>query len=371
MTDAPIADAAPVAAPVSDVAIEPTAVSAPNPVETSIVADKAAERAEAKAAEVAKPPEPKKAKDAGEAVRNAMAKVKADEEAKAAEPEAKKTEIKADAKPVEAKTPDVSPADTKPAAKYEPPSRMSEDAKQRWQEAPEPVQREVDRMHRELSQGIEKYRQAAERDSQLAQFHQLAQQGGKPLAAVIDGYWQAEQAIRRNPVEGLDAVCKNLGFSLRDIAAHVMGQPPEQQQAAVDNEVRQLRQTVQQLQQQLGGVTQNIQQQQQIAHQQRLATVVDKINTFKNANPRYDELEPHMVKLIESGLAKDLPDAYEKAARLNPAPVRLQVSADATAQTPRESKSISGAPTPGSSPAEKRRSSSIRESLQRASARAG
>jgi hypothetical protein len=370
MTDAPIADAAPVAAPISDVAIEPAAVSAPNPVETSIVADKAAERAEAKAAEVAKPPEPKKAKDAGEAVRNAMAKVKADE-AKAAEPEAKKTEIKADAKPVEAKTPDVSPADTKPAAKYEPPSRMSEDAKQRWAEAPEPVQREVDRMHRELSQGIEKYRQAAERDSQLAQFHQLAQQGGKPLAAVIDGYWQAEQAIRRNPAEGLDAVCKNLGLSLRDIAAHVMGQPPEQQQAAVDNEVRQLRQTVQQLQQHLAGLENAQKRQQQIEHQQRLAVVVEKINTFKAAHPRYDELEPDMVMFIERGKAKDLPDAYKLAERLNPAPVRLQVSADATAQTPRESKSISGAPTPGSSPAEKRRSSSIRESLQRASARAG
>jgi hypothetical protein len=364
MTDAPIADAAPVAAPTS-VAIEPSPVSTPNPVETSIGADRAAERVAAetaaKAAE-AKPPEPKKpSKDAGEAVRTALAKVKADEAKAKAEP------AKEPAKPVDANTPDVSPTDPKPVAKYEPPSRLSEDAKQRWHEAPEPVQREVDRMHRELSQGLEKYKQSAERDAPLQPYHQMAQQGGKDLKTVIDGYWQAEQAIRRDPVSGLDAVCKNMGFSLRDIAAHVLGQPAEQH---ADAELRQLRQTVHHLQQQIGGVTQTFEQ-------QRMSAVLDKINTFKNANPRYNELEADMVKLIESGIAKDLADAYTKADRLNPA-AKLQLNNAASsaaaapeAQTLRESKSISGAPTPGSSPAEKRRSSSIRESLKRAAARAG
>jgi DNA-binding transcriptional MerR regulator len=239
---------------------------------------------------------------------------------------------------------------------------MADDAKQAWSAAPEPVQREVERMHRELSQGLEKYRAGAERDHGLREYHELARQGGKDLKSVVDGYWQAEQAIRNNPVQGLDAVCKNLGLSLRDIAAHVMGQPQDQQQAAQSAEVHQLRQTVQQLQQQLGGVTQTIQQ-------QRESVVLDKINSFATQHPRYNELEADMVKLIEAGIAKDLPEAYAKADRLNPAPAKLQVSAE-TAQT-RESKSISGAPTPGSSPASKTRSSSIRESLKRASARAG
>jgi hypothetical protein len=374
MTDAPIADAAPVAASTA-IPVEPTSVDTPNPIHSSLAADKAAERAAgeqaAKAAEAAreaaKPPEPKKpAKDAGEAVRNAMAKVKAD----AAEPkvDAKTAEIKAP----EAK-PDVSPADTKPAtpAKYEPPARMSEDAKRDWATAPETVQREVDRMHREFEQGFQKYKQAAERDQQLGRFHQMAQQSGKPLAAVIDGYWQAEQAIRANPVQGLDAVCRNLGFSLRDIAAHVMGQPVEQQQQARDQEMHGLRQTIAQLQQRLGSVTQTIEQ-------QRYSAVTEKINSFAKQHPRYAELETQMVQLLESRIATDLADAYAKAERLNPAPAKLQLNAassaapvDAMAQTLRESKSISGAPTPGSSPADKRRSSSIRESLKRATARAG
>jgi hypothetical protein len=259
---------------------------------------------------------------------------------------------------------DVAPpeAAAKPPSKYQPPSRMADDAKQAWGAAPEPVQREVERMHRELSQGIEKYRAGAERDHSLQQYHELARQGGKDLKSVVDGYWQAEQAIRRDPVAGLDAVCKNLGLSLRDVAAHVMGQPPDQQQSAQSAELHQLRQTVQQLQQHLGGVTQTIQQ-------QRMAVVVDKINTFKSANPRYDELEADMVKLIEGGLARDLPDAYAKADRLNPAPARLQAHAE-PAQT-RESKSISGAPSAGSSPAARKPSKSIRDALQSASARAG
>jgi hypothetical protein len=51
-----------------------------------------------------------------------------------------------------------------------------------------------------LSEGIEKYRPAAERDVDLAEYDALAAAGGTTLAEALRKYVGVEQRLRENPV---------------------------------------------------------------------------------------------------------------------------------------------------------------------------
>jgi hypothetical protein len=117
--------------------------------------------------------------------------------------------------------------------------------------------------------------------------------------------------------------------------------------------------------------------------QQVFQTVRQEVTQFAQDHPRLDELAPQIGRLIETGMAATLPEAYEMAERLSPAP-QLFTQADQTrdlpaAQTsmpepakPAGQKSISGAPASGEAPASRRSGPppSIRESLRLAAGRA-
>jgi hypothetical protein len=82
---------------------------------------------------------------------------------------------------------------------------------------------------------------------------------------------------------------------------------------------------------------------------------------------------------MKSGRAKDLPEAYQLAERLNPAPQAKDAAtaASSAAQDPpvhpdKGQKSINGAPSAGSTPAAKKRvTRSLDEALDRAFGQAG
>jgi hypothetical protein len=259
------------------------------------------------------------------------------------------------------------------------PDRFSNDAKAVWDTAPEPVKAEVDRMHREMTAGIEKHRAGAEAYEKVRRFHDMAERGGTTLEIALDRYTKMEGLLRQAPLRGLEEVCNNIGVSLRQVAEMVLGRTPDQERAQSDNTIRELRQTVAQLQQAVGGVAQNMQQQHRTSLEQQ-------ITDWAADKPHFELIAPHIAVELQAGAA-NLDAAYEAVLQKHPALAALAKPAkpaedvkpaassaaapDLTAQTDKGSKSIKGAPGPGSEPAARPRSNSIREALRRAAARAG
>lgn len=307
-------------------------------------------------------------------------KVEAKTEPKA---EPKKAEPKAE-KPTETKTegqergPDgkfVSkeatdkPAEAQEAAKApepkgkltDPPSRFSEDAKKAWAEAPESVRAETYRAIRETEQGIQKYQQALE---PLKPFMQMAQNDPRKLAGAMQRYVNTEQMLAKNPVQGFAEIARNMGLSPQQVGKMLMGEEPGQADPR-DAEINQLRQQVQQLSQGYGQVTQTIQEQRQQA-------VLSQVEQFAQAHPRFDELADEIANMLSTNYAKDLQDAYEKADRLNPAPAPVvQEEPPAQPAQTRPARSVTGAPTSGSNPVNRKPSNSRKEALEQAMRRAG
>lgn len=395
-------------------AAEPVAEK-PKPVSTREALRRAADKVNAEPAKDAKPVAEKAApiKDDGPARAEDGKFASKDPAASAAAKEAPKAEPAkaapaADAtKPVaDAKTaPDAkaasepakdatAPVADKPAVKTPlpshtaepPPSRFSPDAKDAWASTPDPVRAEVHRAVKELTQGFEKHRADAESYKDYREFDDMAKQAGKKGAEVFREYVAMEKNLREQPIAGLEHLCERMGLSLREVAAHVLGQTPEQNASKADATIREMRAEIAELKKGLGGVTQTFEQ-------QRTQTTTEQVTKFAADHPRFEELSDHIVKFMKSGWTTDLAEAYALAERLNPAPAK-QVEAevpvassapaavaeikptpapipDLTAQTLRGQKSIAGSPTPGSSPASRQPSNTIRDALRKARAAAG
>ncbi|RUX96153.1 hypothetical protein EN993_08920 [Mesorhizobium sp. M7D.F.Ca.US.004.01.2.1] len=266
------------------------------------------------------------------------------------------------------------PAETAPkTAHHEAPARFKSDAAAmaEWEKSPEPVKAAVHRSIRELEAGIEKHRVSAEAYEQVKDFDDLAKKNNTSLRDAMTRYTNLERTLLTNPLKGIEAVCDYAGVSLRQLAAHVMGQKPDEVQGQNDATVRELRQEIASLKQQVGGVTTSIQQQ----HVERTGAAVEK---FAAEHPRFEELAEDIAFFIKSGKTKDLAEAYSLAERMNPAPAttaqaapQTRTAPDPQAQTLKGQKSVTGAPSAGSDPATKRASTSIKDALRRAAAQAG
>jgi hypothetical protein len=157
-----------------------------------------------------------------------------------------------------------------------PPTRFSADAKAAWNEAPEVVRAEVSRMEREFLAGFAKHRAAAERDGSLAEFHQMAARGKTTVKEALSRYVNMENQLRADPVKGLEIICQNVGMSLYEVAAKVLGLSTGE-----------------------GG-----------AHPAQFAAEI--------AHSRFKELSEDIAFFLTSGRTKDLDEAYVLADRLNP-----------------------------------------------------
>jgi hypothetical protein len=284
------------------------------------------------------------------------------------------------------KSPEGDPAQKPSATVHAAPARFSTDAKAAWDTAPEPVRAEVTRMERELTAGVEKYRQRAERDSSIDEFHELAAKTGTDVKSALTKYVNMEQLLRTNPLKGLEAVCDNIGVSLKEVAAVVMGQTPDQAASQNDATIRDLRGTIAQLEQRLAGVSQRFQQQDD-------AALHDLIGGWAADKPLFEILAPHIAAELKQNnhpaTTAGLDAAYSSVLARHPELAALgkppgakpgaKESAEASAaaaaaleaQTLKGTKSINGAPAPGSDPTAKKRSKSIDEAIDRAFEAAG
>ena len=110
----------------------------------------------------------------------------------------------------------------------------------------------------------------------------------------------------------------------------------------------------------------------------RQTATAREVEAFARENPRFDELSESIAKLLSTGMATTLPEAYGMAERLNPAsqpaastPPASPAKPDPEAQTLKASKSVTGAPSSGSNPASRKPSSSTRDSIDWAFAQTG
>lgn len=240
-----------------------------------------------------------------------------------------------------------------------------------WAKTPKSIQEASARREQEYEAGIVKHSQraeAVERELEpLRPFVEMARQSGKELHHVVNDYVGMENYLRQDLVGGLDTICQRLGVSLRDVASHILGQPADAQASQQDATIRELRGQLEQIQQQVGSVTQTFQ------HQQA-SQVGKEVADFAAAHPRFDELHEDIAFFLKTR-TNDLSEAYDLAERLNPASgqqaPRTAPSTSApsgySAQTDKGQKSIAGSPSAGSTPGGKKRPSlSIDESLDRA-----
>lgn len=249
----------------------------------------------------------------------------------------------------------------------EPPKRFSPDAKAEWAKAPEPVRAEITRAVSELEKGLSEYQQRWE---PIKHFDEMARQHGTTIDKAMANYVGIEQKLAADPIAGLSQICDNLGFSLRDVASHILGQTPDQAASATDAANRQLRQEIAQLKQELSGVSTTIKSQTEQA-------TLKQIEAFSADKPRFEELADDIAFFLQNGRANDLQEAYSLAERLNPAPQAPAPAPAAEAATaepaqPRKGNlSLSGAPSTGSNPATRKPPSTARAALDDAFARVG
>ena len=288
------------------------------------------------------------------------AKVKEEPKAKEAKPadEAASPEPKAE-KPDDASADDAQDAnsdDGKSPRYREAPRGFDEAAKAEWENVPESVRGAVYRRQQEMESGLTKYRDQIE---PLRKYADMAEQGGTDLPTALARYTEMENALRQNPLNGLQAVIANLDLkksdgnpvTLRDVAATVMGQTPDKAAAQQDATIANLTKQVQTLTQQLGGFSEHVQQQQ---HQAKVSSAEGEWSSFKSENPRAAELEGDIAKFMTKYPAPDTPaqerlqDAYDWAVSRNPsdahtvAPPLVQTQANPQ-PNPAGKKSISGA----------------------------
>ncbi|MFG1340375.1 hypothetical protein [Xanthobacter autotrophicus] len=254
------------------------------------------------------------------------------------------------------------------------PQRFSKAAQDAWAQAPEPVRAETERAITELTQGLEKYKGSAEAFEPVRRFDEMAKASGTTLDQALERYVGIEQALRKDFVGGLAAICRNYGLDPRAVAQHLAGAP---QQGGQSPEVASLKAEIAELKRNVGGVSQSF------AERDALA----KIEAFAASAPEFESVSETVAKLLKSGYAADLQGAYDAAIRLNPevaarieaakaakqspaAPAAPPTPDQPSAHTRKAGLSISGSPS-GSNPGSRKPAGTTREALDRAFSQIG
>ena len=240
-----------------------------------------------------------------------------------------------------------------------PPPSWSAAAKAQWDGLPDAIRQEVARHEATVQDAKAQWQQKGEQLNRLTaaigpRAEQWRLNGFSPEQGV-QRLIAAEEFLDRDPVNGIAHLARQYGVNLQQLLAATgqQGQAPQ-----VPAPFQQLAHEVQTLKQTLT-------QQQQAAEQARYQGAVDQITAFRAdpANKYYENVRERMGVLLQTGQATSLADAYEQATWSDPQvrAARLQEQAAGqaklsgdrakVAQAKHASGSVTGSPTPGSSPA--------------------
>lgn len=189
------------------------------------------------------------------------------------------------------------------------PVSWSAAAKAEFSKLPLAVQEAVAKREMEVSQGFKQYGEKVKTyeaiDKVLEPLRPALQQAGLTADQYIGRLRAAEQTLESNPVEGIKWLAKSYGVDLAQLAT---GQP----ETPVDPTIAALQQKITQLE---SGWNQQ-QQASQMAVQQETQTAIEKFAADPK-NEFFDQVRDDMSVLIRTGKATSLPDAYNKAVRMN------------------------------------------------------
>lgn len=273
--------------------------------------------------------------------------------AKAAAPEDSATQ----GKPAVAKqTPDqdtLAKPTVEPSKAGDAPASWSGDAKTEWSKLPTAIQTAVLKREREIDEGGRRWSEEKRRyEDTLAPVRATAQRHGLGEAEAIQKLLSAQDYLERDPVNAVLWLAKSYGVDLKQLT----GAPETGQAPRVDTR------TIQALQQVYGEVNSL----KQYVAQREEESVQQELKGFATEHPHYEEVRKYMGRLLDSGAAQSLQDAYDQACWATPS-VREKLLADQKAETDRKQKeqsqqqvqkarrgaiSINGAPNgnPGNAP---------------------
>ena len=230
----------------------------------------------------------------------------------------------------------------------EPPARVSEAARRDWAATPETVRGDIHRLHQEADGIYRRYRGDFETMETIRPFHEMAQQHGTTLQKALNNYVGIENKLRADPVAGLDVIVNNLNLrgtngeklTLRDVAYHVLSQSPEQLALLQHgNQQQAASQQIGALHQEITGLKQSVQQ---MHNQLQFAHTVSEVDQFAATHPRLDELGEPIRKELEFGF--DLETAYQRAELLHPATQAAQTRTTPAQTRELTDRSIHGSP---------------------------
>lgn len=235
-----------------------------------------------------------------------------------------------------------------------PPPGFLPRAREKWGTVDPDVQSEMYRALDNFEKGKAEYQEDREFRKSIKPYEEMAKQFGTSVPNYLENTLRINQYLSQDIVGGLDHLARQFGYSLEQIAQHVLGQAQQQQQNPQSAHTQRLEQQINQLNQQIQQLTQGTQQDREAARVAEIERSV--IAPFREAHPRYAELERDIVFFLNSDRIPSnlserqrLETAYDMAERINPAPVysqeRVSPAPESRPLNPAGKKSIKGTPT--------------------------
>lgn len=223
-------------------------------------------------------------------------KVERDEAGKYAKPEPKEEPVEAVEEPLWKR----------------PPASWKKDYHEDWKAAPARIQEYAYQREEQMKAGYEPLRAKAEYADQMQQvvqpFMQTISGLGIDAPRAVKALLEADHALRYSTPEQklqlFNRLAQQYGVNLGQMEGLPQQTLADPAVYALQNELNAVR----------GEVNTWKQQQEQAQNQ----TLLGEIGQFSQKAEHFEEARPAMIQLLQSGMATDLQDAYEKAIRLDP-----------------------------------------------------
>lgn len=193
------------------------------------------------------------------------------------------------------------PEPAKPA--IEAPQSLPDDVKKVWATLPPEVQQVWAKRESEATQKIttdgQRIKALSSFEEALAPFQARLQQVQAPPHEYVRRLAAADQMLASDPLRGIQEVARLYGIDLRQA---VTGQPDPS--SALHSKIHELET--------------RLSEREKADEQARLSAANQQIEQFKKDRPYFDEAVDMMDKLIRSGAAKGLDDAYDMAINAHP-----------------------------------------------------
>lgn len=299
------------------------------------------------------------AAEAADRVRDEKGRFAPKVEAKADEPGTPE-KVAAAEKPVAPVAAEPVAAEAAPEA-VKPPPGFSPTAKVVWNKESldktewEAVKRDIAKRNEEVDRGFAKFAEY----KPIERYVEMARNSGTTLDKALESYIGIENELKRDFISGVSRICQNQGIHPVALANQILarnGASPQQDGAGET-------QGHQQPSVDLSPITRELSELRSYVQQQQTATVQTELTRFAS-DPKhtfFENVKADMGRLINSGYAETLEDAYDKACWANqeirsllikqqsPAVPDQSAKVAAATQARAAAKSITGSPIPNAS----------------------